>query len=323
MHTLIASPHQIDWVEAPPSTPQAGEALLQPLAVGICGSDLHVFEGQHPFVSYPVYPGHEVAAKVVAVGPGVDPSWQGALVALEPSLTCGRCEPCRSGRYNICEKLKVMGFQAPGAMAEHFVSPIQNLHPLPEGFDVELGAMIEPLAVAVHAVALTQVQGRRVAVLGAGTIGLLVAQVARAYGAASVEVVDLLEPRRRVAESLGLQAKTPDSAKYDVIFECVGSEKALEAAIQGIRKGGTIIVVGVYGQPITISAGLIQDWEIGLKGSLMYTFHDYQEAIRLFASGQVQGRALITHRFALPEVQQAFRAALERGKALKVMLLAS
>jgi len=291
--------------------------------VGICGSDLHVFEGQHPFVSYPVYPGHEVAARVVAVGPGVDPSWQGALVALEPSLTCGRCEACRSGRYNICEKLKVMGFQAPGAMAEHFVSPVQNLHRLPEGFDVELGAMIEPLAVAVHAVALTQLQGRKVAVLGAGTIGLLVGQVARAYGAAGVEVVDPLEPRRRVAEDLGLQAKTPDSAKYDVIFECVGSEKALESAIQGIRKGGTIVVVGVYGQPTTISAGLIQDWEISLKGSLMYTFHDYREAIRLFAGGQVQGRALITHRFALPQVQQAFGAALERGKALKVMLLAS
>lgn len=323
MRTLISTPHHVEWVQAPEPLLHPGEVLLKPLAVGVCGSDIHVFEGHHPFVSYPVFPGHEVAARVIEVGSGVDASWQGALVALEPSITCGRCEQCRSGRYNICEKLQVMGFQAPGAMAELFVSPTQNLHLLPEGFDAELGAMIEPLAVAVHAVVLTQVQGKKVAVLGAGTIGLLVAQVARAYGAASVEVVDLLEPRRRVAEHLGLQAKTPDPAKYDVIFECVGSEKALEAAIQGIRKGGVIIVVGVYGQPTTISAGLIQDWEIGLKGSLMYTFHDYQEAIRLFASGQAQGKALITHRFALPEVQQAFHAALEREKALKVMLLAS
>jgi L-iditol 2-dehydrogenase len=323
MRTLISNPHHVEWTQAPEPVLHPGEVLLKPLAVGVCGSDIHVFEGQHPFVSYPVFPGHEVAARVVEVGSGVDASWQGALVALEPSITCGRCEQCRSGRYNICEKLRVMGFQAPGAMAELFVSPIQNLHHLPEGFDAELGAMIEPLAVAVHAVALTQVQGKKVAVLGAGTIGLLVAQVARAYGAASVEIVDLLEPRRRVAEQLGLQAKSPDAAKYEVIFECVGNEKALEAAIQGIRKGGVIIVVGVYGWPATISAGLIQDWEIGLKGSLMYTFPDYQEAIRLFAGGQVQGKALITHRFALPEVRQAFHAALEREKALKVMLLAS
>lgn len=321
MRTLISNPHQIDWVDAPEPLLQAGEVLLKPLAVGVCGSDIHVFEGHHPFVSYPVYPGHEVAARVIQVGPGVDASWQGALVALEPSITCGRCEQCRSGHYNICENLKVMGFQAPGAMADHFVSPTQNLHRLPEGFDAELGAMIEPLAVAVHAVALTSVQGKKVAVLGAGTIGLLVAQVAKAYGAASVEVVDLLESRRNLAETLGLSAKAPDSSKYDVIFECVGVEKALESAIQGIRKGGMIIVVGVYGQPTTLTAGLIQDWEIGLKGSLMYTFRDYQEAIRLFAGGQVQGKPLITHRFTLSEVKPAFAAALEREKALKVMLL--
>lgn len=322
MRTLISSPHHIEWVDAPKPLLHPGEVLLKPLAVGVCGSDIHVFEGHHPFVSYPVYPGHEVAARVIEVGSGLDASWQGALVALEPSITCGRCEPCRSGHYNICENLKVMGFQAPGAMAEHFVSPTQNLHRLPEGFDAELGAMIEPLAVAVHAVTLTPVQGKKVAVLGAGTIGLLVAQVAKAYGAASVEIVDLLESRRHLAESLGLQAKAPDSARYEVIFECVGVEKALESAIQGIRKGGMIVVVGVYGQPTTITAGLIQDWEVGLKGSLMYTFRDYQEAIRLFAEGQVQGKPLITHRFALSEVKPAFAAALEREKALKVMLLA-
>lgn len=323
MRTLISNPHQIAWVDAPEPSVQPGEVLLKPLAVGICGSDLHVFEGQHPFVSYPVYPGHEVAAKVFEVGPGVDASWKGALVALEPSITCGRCEACRSGHYNICEKLAVMGFQTPGAMGDYFSVEPRYLHRLPDNLDIEAGAMIEPLAVATHAAALTPVQGRKVAVLGAGTIGLLVAQTVKAYGAASVEVVDLLESRRQTANALGLEAKAPDNAKYDVIFECVGTERALEAAIQGIRKGGNIVVLGVYGKPTTITAGLIQDWEIGIKGSLMYTYRDYQEAIRLLANGQVQGKPLITHRFALSEVKQAFDAALQREKALKVMLLAS
>ncbi len=322
MRAVIPAPHAIQWSEADPPQPQHGEVLLEPLAVGVCGSDLHVYEGQHPFVRYPVFPGHEVAARVVEVGSGVDPAWRGALVALEPALTCGQCVPCRSGRYNICERLRVMGFQAPGALAERFVSPVQNLHRLPQGFDIELGAMVEPLAVAVHAAALTPVQGKQVAVLGAGTIGLLVAQVAQAYGAAQVVVVDVLEVRRRVAEGLGLVAKAPDTAKYEVIFECVGNEKAFEAAIQGARKGGTVVVVGVYGQPATLSAGLIQDWELTLKGSLMYTFSDFQEAIRLLAEQRVQAHPLITHRFALKQVQAAFAAALQRDQALKVLLLA-
>ncbi|ADD28818.1 zinc-dependent alcohol dehydrogenase [Meiothermus ruber] len=322
MRAVIPAPHVIQWSEADPPQPQHGEVLLEPLAIGVCGSDLHVYEGQHPFVRYPVFPGHEVAARVVEVGSGVDPAWRGALVALEPALTCGQCVPCRSGRYNICERLRVMGFQAPGALAERFVSPVQNLHRLPQGFDIELGAMVEPLAVAVHAVALTPVQGKRVAVLGAGTIGLLVAQVAKAYGAAQVVVVDLLEARRRAAEGLGLAAKAPDAAKYEVIFECVGNERALEAAIQGAHKGGTVVVVGVYGRPTTLSAGLVQDWELTLKGSLMYTFSDFQEAIRLLAQQRVLAQPLVTHRFALNEVQPAFAAALGRDKALKVLLLA-
>ncbi|MDX2005569.1 MAG: alcohol dehydrogenase catalytic domain-containing protein [Meiothermus sp.] len=320
MRTLISSPHRIAWIDAPEPSLGAGEVLLKPLAVGVCGSDLHVFEGQHPFVGYPVYPGHEVAARVVETGPGVDAAWRGALVALEPSITCGDCAACRGGRYNICESLQVMGFQAPGAMAEAFVTRPRFLHRLPEGFDAELGAMVEPLAVAVHAVLLSEVRGRKVGVLGAGTIGLLVAQVAKAYGAAGVEAVDLLDSRRNLAESLGVQAKLPDSAKYDTIFECVGTERALEAAIQGVRKGGNIIVLGVHGRPAALSVGLIQDWEIGIKGSLMYTYRDYQEAIRLFANGQVQGKPLVTHRFALSEVGRAFAAALERQTALKVML---
>lgn len=321
MRTLISNPHQIAWIDAPEPTVQAGEVLIKPLAVGICGSDIHVFEGQHPFVSYPVYPGHEVAARVVEVGAGVDASWKGAMVALEPSITCGRCEACRTGHYNICESLKVMGFQTSGAMSDFFSVSTQYLHRLPENLDAETGAMIEPLAVATHAVALVPVQGRKVGVIGAGTIGLLVAQSAKAYGAASVEIIDLLESRRKVAMAVGLEAKAPDNAKYDVIFECVGVEKALESAIQGIRKGGNIVVLGVYGKPVAITAGLIQDWEIGIKGSLMYTYHDYHEAIRLLANGQVQTTPLITHRFGISEVEKAFHAALERQSALKVMLL--
>ncbi|RIH82229.1 L-galactonate-5-dehydrogenase [Meiothermus luteus] len=317
----VEAPHRLAWLEETPPSPGPGQALLKPLAVGLCGSDLHVYEGLHPFVSYPVYPGHEVAARVLEVGPETNPAWVGARVTLEPSLTCGRCPQCQSGRYNICQALRVMGFQAPGGMAEAFLAPVDRLHRLPEGLTDEQGALVEPLAVAVHAVGLSRVEGRRVAVLGAGTIGLLVAQVARAYGAASVVVVDPLEARRRLAEGLGLPAQPPGQERYEVVFECVGSEKALEAAIQGCEKGAEVVVAGVFSQPTRISAALIQDWELSLRGSLMYTARDYPEALRLLAQGQVRVEPLITHRFPLREAPAAFATALRREQAVKVMLL--
>lgn len=317
----VHAPHELGWLEETPPPLGSQEALLRPLAIGLCGSDLHVYEGQHPFVRYPVYPGHEVAAQVVALGSEADPGWLGARVVLEPSLTCGRCPQCRSGRYNICQHLRVMGFQAPGAMADAFVAPLQNLHRLPETLSAEEGALVEPLAVAVHAVALTPVQGRSVAVLGAGTIGLLVAQVARAYGAASVKVIDPLDSRRLLAEQLGLEAQPPGSKRYEVVFECVGSEKALQTAIQGCHKGGEVVVAGVFGQPACISAGLVQDWELTLKGSLMYTFRDYREALRLLEERRVWLEPLITHRFPLADAEAAFVTALRREQAVKVLLL--
>jgi L-iditol 2-dehydrogenase len=320
----IPQAHVIEWFEDPSleRSPEPGEVALEPLAVGVCGSDLHVFENAHPFVNLPVLPGHEVAGRVTELGAGVDPSWLGAMVALEPNVTCGQCKNCRRGRYNICEKLEVMGFQTPGAMGERFVTPLHRLHRLPENITAEIGAMIEPLAVAVHAVRLVNVTGQEVAVLGAGTIGLLVAQVARAYGAASVRVIDLLESRREIATQLKLETGEPDARKYDVILECVGSGRALSNAIEACHKGGEIVVVGVYGQPATIPAKLIQDWELTLRGTLMYTSLDYVEAIRLLEHNLVNPKPLITHSFKLSEVEAAFHKALERDTALKVMLLA-
>ena len=320
----IPEAHKIEWFEDASlgRAPGAGEVVLEPLAVGVCGSDLHVFENLHPFVTLPVLPGHEVAGRVIEVGAGVDASWLGATVALEPNVTCGQCKNCRRGRYNICEHLQVMGFQTPGAMSERFVTLLHRVHRLPDTLAPEVGAMIEPLAVAVHAVRMVNVTGQDVAVLGAGTIGLLVAQVARAYGAANVRVVDFLESRRMVAAQLNLDSSEPGNDKFDVILECVGSGKALSSAIESCHKGGEIVVVGVYGQPATIPAKLIQDWELTLRGTLMYTSLDYVEAIRLLERGLVNTKPLITHRFKLSEVETAFHAALEREKALKVMLLA-
>lgn len=319
---IIHQPHDLQLTDVENPEPRAGEVLLAIKAIGICGSDLHVLEGQHPFVSYPVLPGHEISGEVIAVGAGVDTGLIGKTAVIEPSLAAGTRPRFQPGRYNIASDLKVMGFQTPGAMSEFFAVPVDRLHIVPDDFSHELGAMVEPTAVAVHGVRLAgQIAGLRVGVIGAGTIGLLTAQVARAYNAASVTISDIDASRRAVAEEMDFATTdTLSASSYEVVFECVGVEAALRSAILACHKGATVIIMGVFGQDASIPVGLIQDWELRILGSLMYIGDDYQEAIRLLRDGQVTVDKLITHRFSLQEAGEAFETALHRGSALKVIL---
>lgn len=318
---VVRAPHRIELEEHALPDPGSGEVLLHTIAVGICGSDLHVLEGAHPFVTLPVYPGHEVVAEVEVVGEGAE-GWLGRRVVLEPSLVCGTCRNCRSGRYNICEHLEVMGFQAPGGMGARFAAPADRLHTVPESMSADTAVLVEPVAVATHAVRVVgPVEGRDVAVVGAGTIGLLCAQVACAGGAASVTVSDIDAGRRALAEGFGLAAReklAPGSA--DVTFECVGVEGALRQAVAVSRKGAKVAVVGVYGADPRVQAGLVQDWELTLQGSLMYTGEDYREAIRLLGAGAIDAGRMISARFPLDAVDEAFQRAGERGDVLKVVI---
>jgi L-iditol 2-dehydrogenase len=303
------------------STPPPGQARLRPLAIGICGSDLHVLAGHHPFVTYPVYPGHEVVAVVEGVGDSVDSGWLGRRVALEPSLACGACRACLRGAYNLCESLRVMGFQVAGGMADLFDAPTERLHHLPNTLAHDGAALVEPTAVAVHAAHLAgNLQGASVAVVGAGTIGLLCAQVARAEGA-SVVLCDIDANRRWHAGSLGFETR-PDlePRAYDVTFECVGVGPALRTAVASTRKGGSVLVVGVYGNDPQVQAGLIQDFELRLQGALMYTGRDYARAIELLQRGVIEVSALISAHVPLAEVERGFATAGAGGRALKVLV---
>jgi L-iditol 2-dehydrogenase len=321
---VVDAPEQlrVETAALPAEVP-AGHARLRPTAIGICGSDLHVLGGHHPFVSYPVYPGHEVVGEVVAVGADGDPDWLGRSVVLEPSLACGTCRTCRRGKYHLCEDLRVMGFQAPGAMAELADVPVDRLHPLPAGTPAEHGALVEPLAVATHALRLTgDVADRDVVVLGAGTIGLTSAVVAREDGA-HVLVVDTDDARRRIAaERFGFEvAATVGEQAFDVALECVGNEAALRSAIAAVVKAGTVMVIGVHGHDPAIQAGWVQDRELRLQGTLMYQTEDVERAIELVASGRVDAGAWIDARVPLEEVQRGYDLARAGGPTLKVLLI--
>lgn len=330
--------HSIDDIrieQAPAPVPGDGELLVRSTMIGVCGSDTHAALGHHPFIDLPYHPGHEVVGVVTAAGQGVEDFGPGDRVIIEPNLYCGTCAQCRSGRYNICRELQVFGCTAPGGgMADLFTIPADRVHRIPEGMSDVQAALVEPLATPVHAVAKAgDLTGRTVAVLGAGPIGLLVLIAARNAGAARILVTDLLDHKRDRALRLGadaaLAADTPDLAarahetlggEVDVVFDCVAREQSMAQATDMITKGGRIIVVGVGaagGTPIRLD--LVQDREIRIEGTLMYTADDYRTAIELISSGKVDAAEIVTSTYPLEQAAKAFAASLD-PKQVKVLV---
>jgi L-iditol 2-dehydrogenase len=332
----MTSPGKIEFAEAAKPGYGAHDVLLRIRRIGICGSDVHVFHGKHPYTSYPVVQGHEFCGEVAEIGAGVQNFQPGDLVTAPPQIVCGKCLPCRKGRYHICEALKVIGFQAPGVAQEFFVFPESSLLKLPAGFTPETGALVEPAAVAVHAVGRAgNVAGLGVLVLGAGPIGNLVAQVARWRGAREVLVSDVSDPRLAIARQCGItHTVNPRSASVEtavteafgadraaVAFECVGRAETANQAIRGVRKGGRVVVVGVFGECPTIDLGLVQDRELELRGTLMYQRHDYVEAIRCLAERGIAVEPLLTRSFPFRRYLDAY-AFIEANQehAMKIMI---
>lgn len=341
---VMTAPGAITIHDIETPEPGPGEVLLQIQRIGVCGSDVHVYHGKHPYTGYPVVQGHEYSAAVKAVGAGVVGLTPGMKVTSLPQIVCGECAPCKRGDYHICDKLKVEGFQAPGCAQELWVTDAARIVPLPDRFTFEQGALVEPLSVAVHAVgravwtaggaAGALLAGRRAVVLGAGPIGNLVAQVARAEGA-QVLITDLSAHRLDIARQCGLphvsnaREETLEQASrrvfggagFDVAFECVGVEPTISAAVANLAKGGTLVVVGVFGDQPHVNLGLVQDRELNLRGTLMYRRPDYLRAIDLIDSGQVQTEPLMSTHFAFDDYLEAYHYIEAQGdRSMKVFI---
>jgi L-iditol 2-dehydrogenase len=332
---VMIAPGKIELRDVPPPVPGPGEVLLRVRRIGVCGSDIHVYHGKHPYTKYPVVQGHEFSATVEALGPGVKGLVLGTKVTSMPQRVCGRCGPCRRGDYHICDDLKVEGFQAPGCGQELWVTRAEAVVPLPESFSFEQGALVEPAAVAVHAVSRAgKIAGRRAAVLGAGPIGNLVAQAARS-GGAKVLITDLSHFRLDVARKCGLDATSNTGEEtlaqasvrafgaegFDLAFECVGAESTITAAVEGIGKGGTLVVVGVFGAKPRVDMGLVQDRELNIHGTLMYKAEDYRRAVELIASGGIVTGPLGSKHFPLDRYLDAYKFIEEQGdRSIKVFI---
>jgi len=333
---VMTAPGVIERRDVAKPEPGPGQVLLRVERIGVCGTDIHVWHGKHPFTPYPVVQGHEFSAVVTAVGEGVTRVKPGKRATAWPQETCGKCNPCRRGDYHICDELKVRGFQAPGCAQDYFLTEEEKVVLFPDTVSFDQGALIEPAAVAAHSTNRTgALTARNVAVFGAGTIGNLVAQAARCRGAAKVLITDLSDFRLGKAKEVGVDFTCNPSkedvgvacrnafgeAGFDVAFEAVGAEASLDDAVQNIQKGGDVVVLGVFGDRPRVDMSVVGDREISLVGTLMYKQADYEQAVEWIASGQMVTEPLVTAHFPMEEYEDAYRFIDEQGdKTLKVII---
>ena len=317
-------------------TPKTGntEVLIAIKAASICGGDLHIYKGKHPSAPLPMSLGHEFSGEVIEVGADVTAVKAGDRVTVEPVIVCGDCPPCRSGLYGYCDNLSYHYRKGQGSMADYFVVDQRYVYQLPEHLSYEGGALIEPLAVAVHAVKRAKISlGEKVAIIGAGPIGILIAAVCKAAGAREIIIADVNETRLQAAARMGA-TRTVDSRNESVLnvvrevtggrgigktFECAGREETFIQAMSCLCKGGTATMVGIFEQPaIQIPSSIFVSQEITVQGSQGYCW-DFDTALALTAALDLG--SLVSHTFSLDDVDRAMKVALDPGeKAVKVIL---
>ena len=328
----IAAPHDVRLADSPAPVPGPGEALVRVRAVGLCGSDLQYYAqgriGDLHFASGHIL-GHEAAGVVEQLGPDAEGPAPGTPVAIDPAVPCSRCRFCMEGNPNFCRNLRFFGSPPmSGALQEYVVHPTQLLLPLPAETPMSVGAVVEPLGVAIHAVDLGHLTlGASVAVFGCGPIGLMIARVAQLAGAKLVCATEPLPHRRKIAPQFGVAAAFDPTNEdvvrgimdrmggdgMDVAFEVAGSNSATVQAVQVLRPGGTLVLVGYWkGDAVTLPGitAMRKGLTIRFIRRMKLTF---PRAIELVRRGQVDLSALVTHEFPLDQVAEAFARAEKRS----------
>lgn len=333
---VMTAPGEIIFREIPVPEISKDQVLVRIQMIGICGSDIHVYHGKHPFTAYPVTQGHEVSGEIVTIGDAVSGLKVGQKVTIEPQVFCGHCHPCTHGKYNLCEELKVMGFQTTGTASTYFAVDATKVTPLPQNMSFAEGSMIEPLAVAVHAVRrYGDVSGKNVVVLGAGPIGNLVSQVAKGMGAKQILITDISNYRLELAKKCGVDFTVntrneefgtalvkyfgPDKA--DVIYDCAGNNVTINQAIRCARKGSAIILVAVFADMASVDLAVLNDHELDLNTTMMYRHEDYVTAIEMVNTGKVRLQPLMSKVFPFGLYKQAYEYIdTNRETSMKILI---
>jgi 2-desacetyl-2-hydroxyethyl bacteriochlorophyllide A dehydrogenase len=319
---VVTTPGTIAIEEVPDPSPGATEVVVKPAATGICGTDLHIMDGEFA-PAYPIVPGHEFAGEIVAVGSRVTGYAVGDQVAVDPSLYCGHCYYCKRARGNQCENWAAIGVTDAGAAAEYVAAPMANLFKLPAHLAARDAALIEPLSCALRGFdVLPRTMASSYLIYGSGTMGLMMLSLAKRAGAESVSVVDLNPARLETARRIGCSAAVTSADEieaprgFDVIIDCTGVEAAIRDGLQRVGRGGTFLQFGVaaYDARVAIEPYEIYRREITITGS-MAVLHTFDRAGELLAAGVLDPSIFVSHRFPLTSYAEAlsqFRAGLGR-----------
>lgn len=322
---------RIEIQEVPEPEPGPRDAIVAIEAVGVCGSDTAYFTHGRIgdwIVDGPLILGHEVSGRVIAVGDAVSRVSVGDRVAIEPGTPCRDCEDCMAGRYHLCSRLEFLATPPyDGALVQRVAFDERNLFPIPDSMSYEEAALCEPLSVGIWACRRAELQpGERVLVSGAGPVGILAAQVARALGASSVVVSDVSEFRLGKARELGFEVEVSGSVPEgrghedaDVLLECSGAPGVLAQGLWRLRNGGRAAMVGMPKQDVSLPLSRLNVKEISIALVNRYA-HTWPTAVSLVASGRVDVSALVTHRFALDRTEDALTLASRVPDSLKAVV---
>ncbi len=335
---IIDKPGNVRIGTAPDPTPGVGELVIRVGACGICGTDLHIAEGEFPPTPYPIVPGHEFAGEVVAVGADVPKGIGGkdtivrvgTRVAVDPSLFCGHCDFCRTGHGNLCLNWGAIGDTVDGAFAEYVKVPAANAYVLPDNMSFRSAALIEPTSCAVHGLhRLNPRSGDTFLIVGAGTMGLLLMQLALHGGASRVAMVDLNTQRLERAKTFGAQRTYTDVKQaleeeplgFDCVVDATGVAKAIEGALPAVKRGGKFMVFGVAPQEarVPISPFSVYNDEITIVGSMAVLF-SFEQALDLISSNIINTEAMLTSALPLEDFPKALDM-VRRGEGVKTQIL--
>jgi 2-desacetyl-2-hydroxyethyl bacteriochlorophyllide A dehydrogenase len=328
---VIEGVGQITVTDVPEPVPGPREVLVEVAACGICGTDLHILEGEFA-PALPIVPGHEFSGTVVALGGAAreaNPALRvGTRVAVDPSLYCHECHYCRLGHNNLCERWNAIGVSVPGGAAQFAAAPAANCVPLPDHLRLEDAALIEPLSCAVRGYdVLRSNLGAHVLIYGSGTMGLMMLQLAKRTGAASVDVVDLNAERLKTAVALGTSAAVTAADELDrprgweLVIDATGAGPAIQDGLSRVAPGGTFLQFGVasYATRVTIDPYRIYNQEITITGS-MAVLHSFERAAELFSDGVLDPAIFISDRLPLADYAEAIDR-VKRGIGRKIQVL--
>ncbi|MDE2863059.1 MAG: zinc-binding alcohol dehydrogenase family protein [Chloroflexota bacterium] len=302
---ILAEPGRFETGSAPEPVPGPGEALVRVHRIGVCGTDIKAYAGLQPFFSYPRILGHELGVEVIAAPAGQDRIKAGDSCAVEPYLACGECHPCRIGRSNCCESLKVLGVHSDGGMQPFISVPVSTLHPS-EQLSLDQLALVETLGIGAHAVERSGIgPGRPALVVGAGPIGLTVVQFALAAGA-EVTVLELSPQRRKFVEQFGVRTLSQaDDGFYEFVFDATGNRAAMEASFDLVGSAGTLTFVGLIQDRVSFDDVEFHRRELTVLAS-RNSFGLFPQIIAAIERGRIDTRPWITARMSLDQVPSRF-----------------